>query len=233
MPKGSALESAISAVDAMYARIERDQVAFLSATAAKGQPLRCPPGCGSCCEPFVPDLLPAEANYAAAWMLEKAPDLVEETLSWRRTGPPSSPPCPFLRYSDSGSRCAIYPARFLICRLFGFSGIRDKVGRAAFRPCAHMPLAGSLYPTRDRSSLSGVVLEKVCGAEPPIMGDYAAQLIVLAPSESGDRHSVIEALPSALIRVGLALSLAAREPTGTYYGQHEGEERIVREPADG
>jgi Fe-S-cluster containining protein len=204
-PTDSALECSIAAVDTVYQRIERDQAAFQASAAGQGLSLRCPPGCGSCCEPFVPDIVPAEASYAAAWMLGEARDLVREVLSWRSGGPPSTPPCPFLRVSEAGSSCAIYPARFLICRLFGFSGVRDKLGRAVFRPCPSMPL------------------ETLLEAEPPVMADYAAELIALSPSGPGERSSVLEALPSALIRIGLARSLAAREQDRAYCEQDERE----------
>jgi uncharacterized protein len=214
-PKGSALEAGVSAVGAIYARIERDQGAFVIAAAARGSPLRCPAGCGSCCEPFVPDVLPAEAAYAAAWILDRDPDLASRIAAWAEDRP-ATPPCPFLRSSEDGKRCAIYPARFLICRLFGASGNRDKEGRAAFRPCAHMPFSD--YPPRggERPALSGDGLVRAFGIEPPVMGDYSAALVALSPSESGERLGILEALPRAIVRAGLSLSLAALEPDRAY-----------------
>jgi uncharacterized protein len=219
-PEGSSLEGLISAVGAIYARIERDQEAFSASAAARDNPLRCPPGCGSCCEPFVPDILPAEAAYAAAWIIDRDPALATEIAGWGADRP-AAPPCPFLRIAEEGKRCGIYPARFLICRLFGVSGVRDKEGRAAFRPCAHMPFAG--YPPRggDRPALTGDKLLRAFGAEPPVMADYGAALVGLSPSDSGERRSLLDALPSAMVRVGLSLSLAARAPDPTYSTQDE------------
>jgi Fe-S-cluster containining protein len=219
-PKGSALEGLVSAVGEIYTRIERDQESFSASAAARDAPLRCPPGCGSCCEPFVPDILPAEAAYAAAWIIDRDPALASEIAAWEEERP-SAPPCPFLRISEEGKRCGIYPARFLICRLFGFSGVRDKEGRAAFRPCAHMPFAG--YPPRggERPALTGDRLLRAFGAEPPLMGDYGAALVGLSPSDSGERRSLPDALPSAIVRVGLSLSLAARAPDPTYSSKNE------------
>jgi Fe-S-cluster containining protein len=221
-PKGGALEGIISAVGAIYSRIEGDQGAFAASAAAHDTPVRCPPGCGSCCEPFVPDVLPAEAAYAAAWILDRDPDLAQEVAAWN-TSRPAAPPCPFLQISEQGKRCAIYPARFLICRLFGLSGVRDKEGRAAFRPCAHMPFAD--YPPRggERPALTGDKLLGAFGAEPPLMADYGTALVGLSPSDSGERHSILDALPTAIVRVGLSLSLAARSPDRTYSTQDERE----------
>ena len=82
-PSGSLLEAIIAATGGIYARIDRDQRAFLSGAAALGSALECPPGCGSCCEPFVPDILPSEAAIIAAWLLESAPELAQETAAWK------------------------------------------------------------------------------------------------------------------------------------------------------
>ena len=223
-PRGSSIEGVVAAVNAVYARVERDRLAFLDAAADRGLPLSCPPGCGACCEPFVPDILQAEAAYAAAWILERAPDLAREIAAWKKGRDPAMPPCPFLLRLEDGAKCAIYPARFLVCRLFGASGIRDKEGKAAFRPCARMPLPEA-YPERaDRRALTGGDLDEAFGTEPPFMADYATELAGLFPSESGERLSVFEALPSALLRLELILSLAARSPDLTYSKRDESEE---------
>jgi len=213
-PKGSVLEVVISAVGTTYRRLAADQAVFLAATAERGLPLRSPPGCGGCCEPFVPDALPAEAAFAAAWILARDPGLGREVRAWRPGEVPTTPPCPFLRRTKDGRRCAIYPARFLICRLFGVSAVRDKRGSAEFRPCAHMPFAGEQTRGRGRSVLSGAGLSRAFGSAPPQMADYAAELVGLSPSEAGERKSILEAMPSAVARVGLGLSLAAGGGSG-------------------
>ncbi len=219
-PRGSALEGLISAVASVYSRIERDQAAFLAGAAERGSPLTCPPGCGSCCGPFVPDVLPSEAAFAAAWILDRDPGLAREIAAWNGS-PPPAPPCPFLRDMNGGQGCSIYPARFLICRLFGASGARDKEGRPAFRPCVHMSVPG--YPSRGepRPALTGAALRSAFGGEPPMMGDYGAALVALAPADSGERRSMLEALPAAIVRVGLSLSLATRAPDRTYSSPDE------------
>jgi uncharacterized protein len=228
-PKGSSLERVIAAVGTVYRRIEVDQRAFLADAAERGSPLRCPPGCGACCEPFVPDILPVEAAYAAAWILERKPELAREIASWNDR--PHAPPCPFLARTDEGLRCSIYPARFLICRLFGAAGSRDKEGRASFRPCAHMPVPGLKVAGGENAPLAGEELAGRFGSVPPIMVDYATEVVGLSPSEGGERHSLYDALPLALIRVGLCLSLdreaslAARAPDGSYSAEDAREQR--------
>jgi len=204
-PKGSSLERVISAMGAVYDQIEADEFAFLAKAETTGVPLRCPPGCGECCKPFVPDILPVEAAYAAAWILQHKPGLAPEITGWK--GRPAEPPCPLLERTAGGVRCSIYPGRFLICRLFCAAGMRDKDGRTSFRPCVHMRV--SRFEDAGRIPLAGQELYRVYGAEPPVMADYATQVVGLAPSESGEARSVYEALPLAIVRVGLCLSLAA------------------------
>jgi uncharacterized protein len=239
-PDGSSLERVVSSIGAVYARIETDQGSFLASAADSGAPLLCPPGCGSCCKPFIPDVLPVEAAYAAAWILEREPELALEIAEWKTR--PAAPPCPLLRETSEGSRCAIYPARFLICRLFGSSGVRDKDGRAVFRPCAHMPVPGLRPGEGPNPVLTGEALACAFGSEPPVMADYAAQIVGLSPSEAGERRSVVEALPVALVRVGLCLSLAsasqaspslaARAFDATYSREDEREEPRTRPSPD-
>lgn len=232
-PRGSSLESLIAATAATYARMEAEQNAFLAAAAGRGSPLACPSGCGSCCEPFVPDVLPTEAAYIAAWLLENEPALAERAAAWAGAGPPSVPPCPFLRRSGREARCAIYPARPLVCRLFGAAAVRDREGRASFRPCARMPLPGRPPLGRERRPMSGADLVREFGAAPPVMADYAAELASLRPAEAAERALLVEALPSALRRVGLSLSLAEDARDRTYSTRHAREKEAVSALPDG
>jgi uncharacterized protein len=221
-PEDSLLRGIISVVERIYAEIEGDQRAFLEAAAASGAPLVCPPGCGSCCEPFVPDILPAEAAYAAAWLLGHEPELAAEAATWG-SDPPAAPPCPFYRKASLEAHCAIYPARFLICRLFCAAGMRDKEGNPSFKPCAHMSLAGYPGLGEERPIIVGDDLIRLFGVAPPIMADYSAELVALCPSDAGDRVTVVEALPKALARVGLSLSLAHAASDRAYSNEDEPE----------
>jgi uncharacterized protein len=209
-PRGSSLESMVRAVAEIYARIEADQAAFLAGAAACGAALDCPSDCGSCCEPFVPDLLPAEAAFMAAWLLEREPALAAEAAAWTAAELPSLPPCPFMRSQGRGGRCSIYPARPLVCRLFGAAGVHDREGRASFRLCVHMPLAFIPPGGNENRSFTGTELVRLFGSEPPLMADYGASLAALSPSDVTHRQLIVEALPAALARVALSLSLAAR-----------------------
>lgn len=219
-PKGSSLERLVADVAIIYARIEADQASFLAGAAALGSALVCPQGCGACCEPFVPDLLPPEAAFMAAWLLENEPELAREAAAWTQVGRAAPPPCPFLRRDlagdHAGAGCAVYPARPLVCRLFGAAGVSDREGRASFRPCAHMPLAGYPPMGEERPTLSGPALLRGFGSEPPLMASYAAELVALSPSQASERSLIVQALPQALSRVALSLALAEGSALSTY-----------------
>jgi hypothetical protein len=60
----------------------------------------------------------------------------------------------------------------------------------------------------DRPSLEGDELIRVFGAEPPVMADYSAEVVALFPSEASQTDLILDALPKAIARVGLSLSLA-------------------------
>ena len=232
LPRGSPLERIVDSVAGTYSRIEADQTAFLELAALRGSALVCPAGCGSCCEGFVPDVLPAEAAFIALWLLEFEPGLAAEAAEWGELGPSTLPPCPLLRGSPGLARCAIYPARPLVCRLFGAAGDRDKEGRARFRPCARMPRVGHPISVGGRPTLTGDDLVREYGSVPPIMADYAAELASLCPGEGAERPLLISALPAAFGWVGLSLSLAEADGDRTYLIRDEREKATAaRRPA--
>jgi len=192
---------ALERLHGIYARIERGQAESLAAIAARGPALACPEGCGSCCEPFIPDVLPVEARYLAAWLLRERPLLAERIARWPE-GLGAVPPCPFYDAVRPGGHCTVYPARPLICRLFGFSALRDREGRESFALCKRMPSRPG------GRSWSGSRLEEELGASLPDMADFSASVVTLVPDEAGERALLTEALPQAVRRLALAMRLA-------------------------
>jgi len=178
----------LESLGALYGRLAREQAASLAAVSSHGPELACPAGCGSCCEGFVPDILPVEAAYLAAW-----PE-----------GMPAAPPCPFHEAGREGGKCGVYPARPLVCRLFGFSSVRDREGRDSFALCRRMPAR------RGGRAWSGADLLRELGGGLPSMVDYGSLACAIAPGEAGERALLTEALPSALRRLALTLTLARR-----------------------
>ena len=96
--------------------------------------VHCPSGCGTCCEHFIPELTEAEASLIAAYILfvKKTPELIDLLASVDEPGSQ----CPLYR-ADSDYHCIVYPARALVCRLFGACPSEDKYRRPVFRKCKY------------------------------------------------------------------------------------------------
>ena len=169
---GYSVYESLLAIRDIYAEID-----MATATWAIGAGVACPAGCGSCCEAFEPDFLPTEALFLAAWLIGER----GETFAI-----PDAPEgrCPF--YGDHGGwRCSVYPARGLVCRLFGFSGARDKGGAIRYNPCKWMPPLGPAAR----------------GATPLAMEDFARMAVALDPHGCSRPLPIREALPSALAKI--------------------------------
>lgn len=91
--------------------------------------IHCIKGCGTCCEHFIPDLTTHEAKYLAIYLISEG--RVEEALSRFRE---DRSYCPFYDH-DKEHHCSVYPARGLICRLFGSVCSEDKNGMIHFPHC--------------------------------------------------------------------------------------------------
>lgn len=91
--------------------------------------IRCIEACGECCKHYLPDLTIVEAEYIALYLIQTG--RVEEFFSRCEK---DINYCPMFN-EDSNYHCSIYPARGLICRLFGSACTLDKNGRAIKPAC--------------------------------------------------------------------------------------------------
>jgi len=196
----------ISALDMIYARVERAQSEFKKTAEDKGSPISCPSLCGTCCLHFVPDVTPIEADRLAYYLLTEKQDMIDHFMTHRKEAEVMDAACPFWDVDKPGHNCMIYPARPLICRLFGFCSVLDKCGEPSFALCRQMPdIAGG-----DKRRFVGVaMMEEEFGAIPPLMVDFSRAVAALDPSDAGERNTIDEALLPALSRVSLVLRLAA------------------------
>lgn len=168
----------------------------------------CPHACGTCCEGFVPDIMPLEAAYVAVWLAGidrdrayklAASGLVPRVRDDGRQG------CP-LYADDTPYHCTVYEARPLICRMFGFAASRDKRGVPAYSVCRH-GISGN--GTR---SAAGAALVEAFGTEPPLMADMGSELVAIDPSSSAVRRSLPEALNEALAQVLFLVGMKGDDP---------------------
>jgi len=175
----------------IYERIEKAQEPWIAAT-----PFRCPPGCGRCCERFEPEILDLEALYLAAWLLA-GPTAALESLDFSGTGPGCVLSDPHQAY-----HCTVYAGRPLVCRLFAFSGDRDKDGALRFSPCVFA--AGPA-----QKQWTEAEMQAAFGVLPPAMADLAGQADSLLPGTADRRLPLREALPKALAKLRYLRDLAA------------------------
>ncbi len=193
-------------VHSLYIRAEE---ALASFRARNG--LSCPAGCGTCCEGFLPDVLPLEASYLAAWLARNRPERALEIAESGRL-PERSRGCPLYDPDKPDAHCTVYPGRPLICRLFAFSGIRTKNGRPSYSLCREMP---HLPPPRSGArTWDGPDLEALFGP-PPLMSDFGAELEGIAPGDGGRRAPLTAALPPALRQVLFLAGLGGRDDPNT------------------
>jgi len=196
----------LSALDTIYLRVDRSQAEFRDIAEQQGNPVACPPRCGSCCLHFVPDATPLEAEKLAYFLLTEKPGMIEHFFARKEESAAIDAACPFWDQDKPGENCMIYPGRPLICRLFGFCSVTEKRGEPAFALCRQMP---DLRSCESRSFTGKKVLEETFGAIPPPMVDFSRAIAALDPCDSGRRSKITEALPPALAKVSLVLSLAA------------------------
>jgi uncharacterized protein len=132
---GSYFQERMTALGTLYAEAD-DAVA----AAKRHSTVSCPKGCGTCCEGFSPNILPIEGEFAALYMVFIQPELLSVLDAIR-----SGESCLFYsREPRHGGHCSIYPARPLICRLFGFSSGTEKFGGSRFIRCRHIAVDGEI-----------------------------------------------------------------------------------------
>jgi Fe-S-cluster containining protein len=207
--EGSSIEVDLKALHGLYEEVEAETSAFCGAVreklladadrAEEASPrFGCPPGCGACCERFVPDILPLEAEYAALWILRYRPELAAVEFHGEAG-------CPYYRKDKPEAHCSIYQGRPLICRLFGYSGVGTKRGSLAYSLCWSMP-----EPTASSSrSWEGEGLMSALGARPPLMADFGLRLQALSPDSPHEKPLIEGAIAEAIARISFMKSLAA------------------------
>ena len=203
----SLLRDRLQSLAELYQRADEAVAAFCA-----GSGLACPHGCGTCCEGFVPDVMPLEAAAVAVFLADK-----DKTAAWSLAGATpaaSGAPAPAetgrrcpLYAADTPWHCSVYEARPLVCRLFAFSAVRNKRGQSSFALCRLMPTA----PGLEARSASGSSIVATFHAEPPLMADYGNELLALDPHSNGDRAPLPEALADALSQVLFLVGMKAMD----------------------
>jgi Fe-S-cluster containining protein len=101
-------------------------------------------------------------------------------------------------------RCGAYAQRPSICRLFGFSGRRDKDGSTRFMTC-------SVLRTEAPDSVARAQALVQDGFPVALYGETAVELSGLSPDQGTRLQPINGALAEALARVGLAARYATAD----------------------
>jgi Fe-S-cluster containining protein len=176
---GTSAEDPYRGICEIYQKADADMAAFRE----KAQ-IPCPSGCGACCDHFEPDIVEAEALYLAAWLMGPGAD--KRSMLEREDRPDG---CPFW-LADDPYHCQVYPARGLICRLFGFSGMRNSLGEAEFNPC---------FKLREMK----ITVNAETAKSAPVMSDYGDQVVALCPDSAGLRLPLREGVRRSLAKLEL------------------------------
>lgn len=158
--------------------------------------VKCPDGCGECCntaskniEVTITQMLPLcvylfQENTYQLW-LDKAPKdncLFYETKSNHNNG------C-----------CALYEYRPLVCRLFGYSFIKNKYG-------AIVPVACSTLKKQYNAKNELTAINTDCF---PLINAFSLQLMTIDPLLSSKRYAINDAFAEAMEYVILTIEFAS------------------------
>jgi len=156
--------------------------------------IKCFKGCGRCCEnsfveTTVLEMIPLAAEL---WRRNRAEEWLQKDVGEHKRGV-----CPFYAPDPQikgNGRCTIYPLRPLICRMFAFSGRRDKSGQKVYVTCERIKAeAAALY---DEVSRSFDV------KQPPLMGNFSSRRESIAGETDGQLYPLPVAVKKAIMRVG-------------------------------
>ena len=172
-----------------------DLDAAVDLTRASGE-LRCPDGCGKCCEHFDPPVTTVEAELVALHVA------TGRASPRRASGLGEAGRCAFYD-PDASLHCSVYPARPLVCRSFGFTATADKNGRPRFAYCRHMP-------SRTARHLTGARLAAAFPSMPPVVESLGIRILVLAGQSEAGKQPLSRAVEDALRKIRTLIDLASR-----------------------
>ena len=166
--------------------------------------LSCPENCGFCCQK--PDLQATAFEFlpAALWLWEN--NKAGEALSKCEDAGGNGICVLFSpeEASKKGGCCSIYESRPLVCRLFGFSAVRNKFGKPLLAAC---DIIKSAQPAKYENALR--MIED--GLKVPVMRDFSLRISGMGGVFSDRQVPINQAIRSAVENIGLALDFSTQE----------------------
>ncbi len=179
------LEEKIFQVEQFYASLEIDLMEFQNESK-----LSCIKGCSSCCqspeiETTILELLPLAFYLYKENKAEAFYDALLEN---------PSPTCAL--YNPIGTviqkgGCANYPYRALVCRLFGFSYTRDKIGKPKLLTCS--TIKETHAEAYEKSIAHATDITTL-----PMASNYQSQLTAIDPNLSQQFYPINKAMIQAI-----------------------------------
>jgi Fe-S-cluster containining protein len=177
----------IRKVERLFKKLDQESEKF-----GKQSKLRCLTNCNLCClkeglEANVLEFLPL-ANYLVK------NNLHEEALKLLDTNPEH---CINLAKSQDPGKtagCSIYTQRGLICRLFGFSAVRDKNSKLAIYTCVHIKNNFPQEFATATTKING-------GMSIPVVSDFYYQLYFIDNQLANDYNPINISIRKAIEKV--------------------------------
>lgn len=163
---------------------------------AKITGLKCPPGCGKCCDNPDIEATPIEMLPIALELFDK-----KQSQKWIEKAEAENweGGCIFYQRDEfiaGNGRCSIYAFRPSVCRLFGFATVKNKQGTDEFAACR--------YHKEMMPEVVQKVKESIAGGMPMAsFPESAIQLSNIEPQLGNQRMPINQALKIAIHRVGL------------------------------
>lgn len=159
--------------------------------------MKCLTNCSLCChkkglEANVLEFLPL------AYYLVKN-NLHEEALDLLDTNPEHCINLAKSQVPGLTAGCGKYEHRGMVCRLFGFSGIKDKNSKLAIYTCSHMK---EHYPQEFKSALERIN----AGMEIPMVTDFYYQIYFIDTHMANDYNPINVSIRKAIEKVAYYLA---------------------------
>lgn len=164
---------------------------------SKQSGLKCLTNCNLCCmkkglEANVLEFLPL------AWYLVKN-NLHEAALDLLETNPEHCINLATKQVPGHTAGCSVYEHRGLICRLFGFSGVRDKNAKLVVYTCTHMK---GEYPAEFKQAMERINN----GMKIPVVTDFYYQIYFIDSQMANDYSPINISIRKAIEKVAFYYS---------------------------
>ena len=175
----------VRAVEKVFAALDGEIKAFQGTSQ-----ISCLVGCGKCC--FKPDIEATPLEFLPLafdlFLTKRIDEVHEQLIAGGQAYCYLFAPKPLSL--DKGS-CSQYVHRGLICRLFGFSAMKDKTGQRKYVTCKNIKES---QPEQVEAVQSGLAN----GYEIPMMSDFYFRIRSIDPDLGTTRYPINEAMRKAI-----------------------------------